>query len=61
MRTIKDDQQYIITRERVHRDTAESTNSRVVWWSIFQLLVLGGVCYWQIYYLKHFFEVKRVI
>ncbi|EPZ36590.1 hypothetical protein ROZALSC1DRAFT_30800 [Rozella allomycis CSF55] len=58
LRTIKDEQMYIVARERAHRDTAESTNSRVLWWSIFQLGMLIGVCYWQIYYLKQFFEVK---
>ncbi|CAG8677118.1 6109_t:CDS:2 [Cetraspora pellucida] len=39
---IKDEQEYIVMRERVHRDTAESTNDRVKWWSIFQFIVLFG-------------------
>lgn len=58
---IKDEQEYIVMRERVHRDTAESTNDRVKWWSIFQFIVLFGVCFWQVFYLKRFFEVKRVV
>jgi hypothetical protein len=52
---------------------AESTNSRVKWWSIFQAGVLVGVCLFQVSYLKRycyqlvlfadvrFFEVKRVV
>ncbi|KAH0587245.1 hypothetical protein H2248_006049 [Termitomyces sp. 'cryptogamus'] len=59
--TVKDEQEYIVVRERTHRNTAESTNSRVKWWSILQAVVLFSVVGWQIYYLKSFFEVKRVI
>jgi dolichyl-phosphate-mannose--protein O-mannosyl transferase len=44
-------------REMVHRNTAESTNSRVKWWSIFQLGVVGGNGIFQVWYLKRFFEV----
>ncbi|KAI0068887.1 supernatant protein factor C-terminal domain-containing protein [Artomyces pyxidatus] len=58
---VKDEQEYIVVRERTHRNTAESTNSRVKWWSILQAVVLFSVVAWQVYYLKSFFEVKRVI
>ncbi|KAH9998344.1 supernatant protein factor C-terminal domain-containing protein [Russula vinacea] len=59
--SVKDEQEYIVIRERTHRNTAESTNSRVKWWSISQTAVLFSVVAWQVYYLKSFFEVKRVI
>jgi hypothetical protein len=55
---VKNEQAYIVIRERVHRNTAESTNARVKWWSVFQLLVVGVNSLFQIYYLKRFFEVK---
>jgi len=58
---VKDEQEYIVLRERTHRNTAESTNDRVKWWSVVQAIVLFLVCAWQVYYLKSFFEVKRVI
>ncbi|KAI5857961.1 emp24/gp25L/p24 family/GOLD-domain-containing protein [Tricharina praecox] len=58
---VKDEQEYIVIREMVHRNTAESTNSRVKWWSIFQLGVVGGNGLFQVWYLKRFFEVKRVV
>ncbi|KAI9486788.1 MAG: COPII-coated vesicle protein [Benjaminiella poitrasii] len=58
---IKAQQEYIVVRERQHRDTAESTNARVKWWSIGQLGLLISVCLWQIYYLTRFFEVKRAV
>ncbi|EON61062.1 hypothetical protein W97_00273 [Coniosporium apollinis CBS 100218] len=54
---VKDEQGYIIIRERTHRNTAESTNARVKWWSIFQLLVLLGEGIFQVWWLKRFFEV----
>ncbi|KAI0796626.1 supernatant protein factor C-terminal domain-containing protein [Abortiporus biennis] len=56
---VKDEQEYIVVRERTHRNTAESTNSRVKWWSVLQAIVLFVVVAWQVYYLKSFFEVKR--
>ncbi|KAI0265116.1 emp24/gp25L/p24 family/GOLD-domain-containing protein [Gloeopeniophorella convolvens] len=59
--SVKDENEYIVVRERTHRNTAESTNSRVKWWSILQAIVLVSVVAWQVYYLKSFFEVKRVI
>lgn len=55
---VKDEQSYIVVRERTHRNTAESTNSRVKWWSIFQLGVLIGQGGFQVWWLKRFFEVK---
>ncbi|KAF9134074.1 p24 complex component [Mortierella sp. 14UC] len=55
------EQEYSIARERLHRNTAESTNSRVMWWSLFQSGILFVVCAFQITYLKRFFEVKRVV
>ncbi|CUA67736.1 Endosomal protein P24B [Rhizoctonia solani] len=61
LQAVKDEQEYIVIRERVHRDTAESTNDRVKWWSIAQAVVLVAVCGFQVYYLQSFFEVKRVI
>ncbi|KAK0509551.1 hypothetical protein JMJ35_007945 [Cladonia borealis] len=61
LQQVKDEQSYIIVRERTHRNTAESTNARVKWWSIFQLGVLIGEGIFQVWWLKRFFEVKRVV
>ena len=95
LQQVKDEQEYIKIRERVHRNStpqsppsllsiapllslafpashflqsccligyflrlmvaAESTNSRVKWWSIFQTGVLIGVCVFQVAYLKRYF------
>lgn len=58
---ILDQQQYAITREAVHRDTAESTNGRVIWWTAVEVLVLIVLAAFQVYYLKSYFEVKQVV
>lgn len=56
---VKDEQSYIVVRERIHRNTAESTNGRVKWWSIFQMCVLIGEGIFQVWWLKRFFEVGK--
>ena len=56
--SVKDEQAYIVVRERTHRNTAESTNARVKWWSIFQLSVVIGEGVFQVWWLKRFFEVS---
>ncbi|KAK9462183.1 emp24/gp25L/p24 family/GOLD-domain-containing protein [Lipomyces oligophaga] len=58
---VQDELEYIRIRERVHRNTAESTNSRVKWWSLFQIGVVAGSGIFQVYYLKRFFEIKSVV
>ncbi|KAK6463465.1 endosomal P24B protein precursor [Scheffersomyces coipomensis] len=58
---VKAEQGYLVIRERTHRNTAESTNSRVKWWSVFQIIVVAVNSVFQIYYLKRFFEVKSVV
>jgi hypothetical protein len=56
---VKDEQSYIVLRERTHRNTAESTNARVKWWSMFQMGVLIGEGIFQVWWLKRFFEVGK--
>jgi len=56
---VKDEQSYIVMRERTHRNTAESTNGRVKWWSIFQMIVLFAEGIFQVWWLKRFFEVGK--
>lgn len=56
----KHELEYLTVRDKIHRDINESTNSRVVAWSFFEFIVLLGVSICQVYYLKRFFEVRRV-
>lgn len=55
---VKNEQSYLVVRERTHRNTAESTNDRVKWWSIFQVVLVVSNLLFQIFYLRRFFEVK---
>ena len=50
--TVKDEQEYMMVRHRIHRNTAESTNTRVKWWSVLQAIVLFAVVGFQVVYLK---------
>ncbi|KAF3360394.1 hypothetical protein VdG1_01354 [Verticillium dahliae VDG1] len=58
---VKDEQSYIVIRERTHRNTAESTNSRVKWWNLFVITLVVGEAGFQVWWLRRFFEVKRVV
>lgn len=58
---VKDEQSYIVVRERTHRNTAESTNARVKWWNLFVISLVIGESIFQVWWLRRFFEVKRVI
>jgi len=59
--SVKHEQEYMEVRERIHRAINDNTNSRVVLWAVFEALVLVAMTLGQIYYLKRFFEVRRVV
>ncbi|VVC99749.1 transmembrane emp24 domain-containing protein 2 [Leptidea sinapis] len=61
LKTVKHEQEYMQVRDRIHRAINESTNSNVVMWSIFEACVLLIMTVGQVYYLKRFFEVQRVV
>jgi len=58
---VKHEQEYMSVRDRIHRSINESTNSRVVLWAFFEAMVLVCMTLGQVYYLKRFFEVRRVV
>jgi hypothetical protein len=52
---------YMRGREEEMRDTNESTNTRVLWFNIMTLTIIGAMGLWQIYYLKRYFQMKKLI
>jgi len=59
--SIVSDFQYMKQREEEMRDTNESTNSRVLYFSIFSMCCLIGLATWQVLYLRKFFKSKKLI
>lgn len=55
------EQENIREREAFFRNQSESTNSRVMLWSIIQLVVLVGTCAYQLRHLKGFFVKQKIV
>lgn len=55
---IRREQQFQREREASFRSLSEATNSRAVYWSLVQILVLFYMCAWQLRHLRTFFESK---
>ena len=60
-KSITDAFSYMKKREEEMRDTNESTNSRVLYFSAFSMLCLVGLATWQVLYLRKFFKSKKLI
>ena len=58
---ITKEQNYQRYREERFRQTSDSTNSRVLWWSIAQTFILVVTGFWQMRHLKSFFEAKKLV
>lgn len=48
-------------REEEMRSTNESTNNRVLFFSIFSMCCLLGLATWQVLYLRRYFKAKKLI
>lgn len=55
------EQDQLREREAAFRNMSESTNTRVVKWSIVQLIVLVGTCFYQLRHLKSFFVKQKIV
>merc|ERR1712007_79113 len=55
------EQNYQRVREERFRQTSESTNQRVLWWSLAQTAILLVMGAWQMRHLKKFFEAKKLV
>lgn len=61
IREITYESHYLKAREERMRNTNESTNDRVKYFSILVIFSLVGLGVWQIQYLRHYFKVKHII
>ena len=61
LREIHNGMLYLRAREAELRDLNEATNTRVAWLSCVSLAVCISLCVWQIYYLKNFFQRKKLL
>jgi len=59
--SIVNDFSYMKEREEYMRDTNESTNSRVLYFSVFSMCCLFGLATWQVLYLRKYFKSKKLI
>jgi hypothetical protein len=59
--SVVNDFAYMRAREEEMRDTNESTNSRVLYFGVFSMLCLLFLAAWQIFYLRRFFQAKKLI
>ncbi|ENN70843.1 transmembrane emp24 domain-containing protein bai [Dendroctonus ponderosae] len=60
-KSIVDDFAFMTKREEEMTDTNESTNNRVMYFSIFSIFVLLGLAVWQVLYLRRYFKTKKLI
>lgn len=55
------EQEMMREKEALFRDQSEATNSRVVKWTMVQLVVLVGTCFYQLRHLKSFFVKQKIV
>lgn len=60
MKDVTRELKYQNKREEEFRNTSESTNTRVMWWSVLQMVVMLVSAGFQSYHLKRFFEAKKL-
>jgi len=58
---IVEDMEKIKQKEIDLRNTNESTNERVHWFSLWSIAFLICLGLWQLYYLRKFFQTKKLI
>eukprot|EP00918_Siedleckia_nematoides_P054538 GHVU01119190.1.p2 GENE.GHVU01119190.1~~GHVU01119190.1.p2 ORF type:complete len:122 (+),score=18.21 GHVU01119190.1:465-830(+) len=58
---ISEQQDYAMSRESTHRNLAEATNTRVLWWTVFRASIVVVLAVVQMYYMRSFFEIKSIV
>ncbi|KAF2847957.1 hypothetical protein T440DRAFT_402388 [Plenodomus tracheiphilus IPT5] len=60
LQDVRREQVFQREREAEFRDQSEHTNSRVVRWTIIQLVILAVTCVWQLSHLRAFFIKQKL-
>lgn len=60
IRSIRSEQEYQRRSEEAFRDTSESTNASVMWYAVFQTVLLCVAAGYQVMHLKGFFKAKKL-
>lgn len=61
LHAVRNQQDTIRENEATFRDESEAANSKITSWSIFQILILFLVCWFQLRYLKNFFVKQKIL
>ncbi|KAA0194777.1 Transmembrane emp24 domain trafficking protein 2 [Fasciolopsis buskii] len=59
--SVKLEMEYVTVRTNIHWDINQNTNFRVVVWAAFEALLIVAMSIGQVFYLKRFFEVRRLV
>jgi hypothetical protein len=59
VRVMRDEQQHMVALFTRHKQTIDSSESRVKSWSMFQIVIILAVCSFQVVYLRRFFESRN--
>lgn len=57
---IVDDANFYRQREEANRDTAESNNARVVWWTVVEMVIVATVSVGQVFLIRSWFGQPTV-
>lgn len=60
LKNIRNEQEYTKKREAKHRNTAEEMNSRVLWFGIFQMMIVVSGAAFSYFNLRKFFKSKKI-
>ncbi|TNN16731.1 Transmembrane emp24 domain-containing protein 2 [Schistosoma japonicum] len=58
---VKLEMEYVSVRTQVHWEINKNTNFRVVVWAAFEAFLIIAMSIGQVFYLKRFFEVRRLV
>ncbi|KER33802.1 hypothetical protein T265_12553, partial [Opisthorchis viverrini] len=59
--SVKLEMEYVALRTNIHWNINQNTNFRVVLWAAFEAVLIITMSIGQVFYLKRFFEVRRLV